>query len=149
LENALNVCLDELKHVSVIRQEYGSVPKISCYPGELNQAFLSLLINAGQAIEPPGEITLKCWCDDEYVHASVGDTGCGIAEEIRSRIFDPFFTTRDIGRGIGLGLSVAYQIVHTHGGTIQVESQTGIGTTFTIVLPITDERDTTSSQGTA
>ena len=141
LESALNVCLSELQHVTAIRQEFEPTPTILCYAGDLNQALLNVLINAGQAISSPGEIILKCWSDDEKIYASIGDTGCGIAEEFRDRIFEPFFTTKDVGQGAGLGLSVAYQIIQAHGGTIQVDSKVGVGTTFTLAFPRTDERE--------
>ena len=137
LESTLNVCLSELQHVT-IRQEYEPAPGILCYAGDLNQALLNVLINAGQATKQPGEITLKCWSDDDNVYASVGDTGCGIPEQCRGRIFEPFFTTRDVGQGAGLGLSVAHQIVQAHGGVIRVASEVGVGTTFTLAFPRVD-----------
>ena len=106
-------------------------------PGQLNQVFLNLLINAGQAIVPPGEIVLKSWHDDDFVYASVSDTGQGIPEEVRDRIFELFFTTRDVGKGTGLGLSISYEIIKKHQGEIMVESTAGKGTTFTVKLPRT------------
>ena len=124
-----------MKYVGTIRKEYGSLPKLLCNPDQLNQVFLNLLVNAGHAIVPPGEILLKSWHDDSFVYASIGDTGTGISAEIRDRLFEPFFTTKAVGKGTGLGLSVSYEIVKKHNGTIQVESKLGVGTTFTVVLP--------------
>jgi PAS domain S-box-containing protein len=141
LESALTIARNELKYVATIRKEYGTVPEILCNPGHLNQLFLNLLINADHAIIPPGEITLKSWCDEEFVYASVGDTGRGIPEEVRNRIFEPFFTTKDVGEGTGLGLSIAHEIVKNHNGSILVESEVGSGTTFTVVLPRLPEEE--------
>ena len=139
LESALNICYNDLKHVAAIRKEYESLPKVLCHPGQLNQVFLNLLVNAGQAIVAPGEIVLHCWHDTAFVYASVSDTGKGIPEEIRGRIFDPFFTTKDVGQGTGLGLSISYEIVKKHQGELMVESVVGRGTTFTVKLPRTPE----------
>ncbi len=139
LESALTICYNELKYTAEIKKEYEQVPEILCHPGQLNQVFLNLLVNAGQALVKPGEITLKCWHDDHFVHASVSDTGCGIPESVRARIFDPFFTTKEVGKGTGLGLSISHEIIKKHGGELQVESVPGVGTTFTVSLPRTPE----------
>ena len=135
LESALNICCNDLKYVATIRKEYESLPEILCHPGQMNQVFLNLLVNAGQAIVAPGEIVLRCWHDAAFVYASVSDTGQGIPEGIRGRIFDPFFTTKDVGQGTGLGLSISYEIVKKHQGELLVESVVGKGTTFTVKLP--------------
>ena len=135
VESALTIVQNELKYVATIRKELEPVPALLCHPGQLNQVFLNLLINAGQAITPPGEIVLRSWHDDDFVYASVGDSGEGIPVEIRERIFDPFFTTKDLGKGTGLGLSISYEIIKKHNGRIQVESTVGMGTTFTVALP--------------
>ena len=139
LESALNICYNELKHLAAIRKEYGPVPELLCSPGQLNQVFLNLLLNAAQSIVPPGEIVLRSWHDDAFVYASISDTGQGIPEEIRERIFEPFFTTRDVGKGAGLGLYTAYKIVKKHHGKILVESEVGVGSTFTVKLPLASE----------
>jgi two-component system NtrC family sensor kinase len=98
--------------------------------------FMNLLVNAGQAITEHGTITLKTWEDGGLVHVMVRDTGCGIPGDLLGRIFDPFFTTKPVGTGTGLGLSLAWGIVHDHGGRIDVDSTVGIGTTFTVILPV-------------
>ncbi len=134
MDSALNICLNELKYVATVLKEYAPVPEVLCNPGQMNQVFLNLLINAGQAISPPGEITLRCWHDEEFVYASVGDTGGGIPPEIRGRLFEPFFTTKDVGKGTGLGLSVSYEIVKNHNGELLVASELGKGSTFTVKL---------------
>ncbi len=137
LESALTICSNELKYVAEIRREYLPAPEVLCNPGQLNQVFLNLLVNAGQAITPPGEILLKSWHDGEFVYASVSDTGGGIREEIRGRIFEPFFTTKDVGDGTGLGLYISYDIVKKHRGDLLLESVVGRGSTFTVKLPRT------------
>ena len=139
LESALTICYNELKYVATIRKEYESAEKVLGHPGRLNQVFLNLLVNAGQAIVTPGEIVLRCWHDDAFVHASVSDTGSGIPKEIIDRIFDPFYTTKGVGEGTGLGLSISYEIIKNHQGELLVESVVGTGSTFTVKLPRTPE----------
>jgi len=138
VENALNMCYNELSGVATIRKEYEPTPALFCNTGELNQVFLNLLVNAEQALHAPGEITIRCWHDDAFVNASVSDTGTGIPKDIRERIFEPFFTTKDIGKGTGLGLSVSHGIIRKHQGELLVESIVGQGSTFTVKIPRTD-----------
>ena len=120
LENALSIGRSELEKVATIRREYEPGPEVLCHPGQLNQVFLNLLINAGQAIVAPGEIVLRSWHDAAFVYASVSDTGKGIPLDIMSRIFDRFFTTKDVGAGTGLGLSISYEIIKSHQGELLV-----------------------------
>jgi two-component system, NtrC family, sensor kinase len=135
LESALNICTNELKYVATIRKEYTPLPKVLGNPGQLNQVFLNLLVNAGQAIVPMGVIVLRSWHDESFVYASVSDTGEGIPEETLPRIFEPFFTTKEEGKGTGLGLSISYEIIAQHTGELLVESAVNSGTTFTVALP--------------
>jgi two-component system NtrC family sensor kinase len=109
---------------------------VMCYPQQLNQVFMNLLVNASHAIETQGVITIRTWKGNGSVFASVSDTGSGIKPENLSRIFEPFFTTKDVGKGTGLGLSITYDIIKKHGGNITVESVLGAGTTFTIGIPL-------------
>ena len=139
LESALTIVATELKQLATVDKEYRELPTILCHPAQLNQVFLNLLHNAGQAVTPPGRITLKSWFDEGFVYASVEDNGHGIPEELRERIFDPFFTTRDVGQGTGLGLSISHNIITNHHGELAVESVVGVGTTFTVKLPRTGE----------
>ena len=139
IERALTICFNELKYVALIRKEYGHVPLVLCHPGKLNQVFLNLLVNAGQAMAPRGEILLRTWYDEAFVYATVSDTGKGIPEDLLPRIFEPFFTTKSEGKGTGLGLSISYDIIKKHAGELLVESVVGEGTTFTVKLPRTDE----------
>lgn len=136
LESSLNIVWNELKYKAKVIKEYGELPEIKCYPRQLNQVFMNILVNASQAIEDKGEIRIKTFHKDGYIYVQISDTGVGIPPENLSKIFDPFFTTKEVGKGTGLGLTMAYNIVKKHGGTIEVESEVGKGTTFTIKLPV-------------
>ncbi len=103
---------------------------------QMEQLLLNLVLNAIQAMPRGGTLTLRSRTYPDRVAVEVGDTGVGIAQEIRDRIFDPFFTTREVGQGTGLGLSVSYGIVQAHGGAIFVNSEVGKGSRFTVVLPV-------------
>jgi signal transduction histidine kinase len=122
-----------IKLVSVIEP----VPAIHGDPGQLNQVLVNLVSNAAHAIgDQPGKITVTLQSGDaSQVRLAVSDTGCGMDEKTKARIFEPFFTTKPVGEGTGLGLSVAYGIVRSHGGAISVESKSGEGTRFDVVLP--------------
>jgi two-component system NtrC family sensor kinase len=135
LESTLNVVSNEIKYKAEIVRDYGTLPRVECRPSQINQVFMNLLVNAAQAIPQKGKITLKSGTADDKVWISVSDTGSGIPPEILARIFDPFFTTKPVGKGTGLGLSVSYGIIEKHGGRIEVASQPGEGTTFTVWLP--------------
>jgi signal transduction histidine kinase len=126
-----------------LRREYGELPQVDCYAGQLNQVWMNLLVNAAQAVKDGGEVSVKTWLDGERVSVAISDTGGGIAPEFLKRIFDPFFTTKAVGEGTGLGLSVTYSIIERHKGTINVESQLGKGTTFTVSIPV----DVTLTEG--
>ena len=135
LESTLNVVWNELKYKATVVKEYGNIPQIECIPSQLNQVFMNLLVNAGQAIAEQGRITLRTGYDEENVWIEVEDTGKGIQPEHLVRIFEPFFTTKPVGQGTGLGLSLSYGIVHKHGGRIEVKSELGKGTVFKVILP--------------
>ena len=136
LETTLNIVWNELKYKSTMEKDYGDVKPIECFPQQLNQVFMNLLVNAAHAIEKKGTISIKTWQDDEFLYVSISDTGSGISPEHLNRIFEPFFTTKDVGKGTGLGLSIVYDIVtKNHKGDITVESEKGKGTTFTVKLP--------------
>lgn len=135
LDSTLNVVSNELKYKVTIVKDYAAVADIECLPFQLNQVFLNLLVNAGQAIDAHGTIILRTRQDDKNVWVEIEDNGKGIPTENLDRIFDPFFTTKPIGTGTGLGLSLSYGIVKKHGGRLEVESQVGKGTLFRVVLP--------------
>jgi len=136
LETTINIAWNELKYVATLERDLGAVPEIVCYPQQLNQVFLNLLVNAAQAIEKQGIITVRTWSDNDRVYVSVADNGKGMPKEVQQRVFDPFFTTKEAGKGTGLGLSISADIIRKHGGDISVESELGVGTTFTVRLPI-------------
>jgi two-component system NtrC family sensor kinase len=119
-----------------IERDYGELPRVRCYPGQLNQVFLNLLMNACDAMEGRGEIRVTTRPIAGGVRLEFHDDGAGIPPEIQSRIFDPFFTTKPVGKGTGLGLSLSHGIIERHGGRISVASEPGRGTTFTIDLPL-------------
>lgn len=120
----------------VLRKEYGELPLVDCYASQLNQVWMNLLVNAAQAIGDDGEVAISTRLDGVCVVVEIADTGTGIAEEQISKIFDPFFTTKPVGEGTGLGLSTSYGIIEKHGGTITVESNRDLGTTFTVRIPV-------------
>lgn len=136
LESTLNVVWNEIKYKAEVLRELGTMPLVECRPSQINQVFMNLLVNAVQAIPERGHITLRSGCVDEQVWVAISDDGAGIPPEIQKRIFDPFFTTKPVGKGTGLGLSVSYGIIDKHGGRIELKSQPGAGSTFTIWLPI-------------
>jgi PAS domain S-box-containing protein len=136
LESTLNVVWNELKYKCEVIKEFAPLPQIYCLPSQLNQVFMNLLVNAAQAIEVRGKITLRSGTQDDRIWIEISDTGKGIPAEIIPLIFNPFFTTKPIGKGTGLGLSVSYKIIEKHRGTIEVHSEVGIGSTFRIWLPI-------------
>lgn len=120
-----------------LRRDYGDLPLVDCYAGQLNQMWMNLLSNAAQAIgSEGGEVSVTTRMEDEMVCVLISDTGGGIAPEHLNQIFNPFFTTKPVGEGTGLGLSITYGIVERHRGEISVKSRPGEGTTFKITLPV-------------
>jgi signal transduction histidine kinase/PAS domain-containing protein len=138
LDSTLNIVWNELKYKCTVEKHYDpALPMVRCMPSQLNQVFMNLLINAAQAIETQGKITIRTRpLDAEHIELSFSDTGKGIPSDNLRHIFEPFFTTKPVGQGTGLGLSIAYGIIGKHQGTIQVGSTPGQGTTFTITLPV-------------
>lgn len=137
LDSTLNIVWNELKYHCRVTKNYGSLPQIRCLPSQLNQVFMNLLVNAGQAIEGNGEITITTECvGDAAVRVKISDTGGGIEPHALASVFDPFYTTKPVGKGTGLGLSLTWGIVERHGGKIEVTSEPGNGATFTVTLPV-------------
>lgn len=116
------------------------LPKVYGNANHLQQVFLNLLTNGCHSMEKGGKLIVSTFTDGPYFCVSVADNGCGIAKENLSKIFDPFFTTKGPGKGTGLGLSISYRIIKEHEGLIDVESEVGKGTTFTVKLPVERER---------
>jgi two-component system, NtrC family, sensor kinase len=136
LESTLNIVWNELKYKVTVDKDLGEIPEVMGYPMELNQVFMNLFVNAGQAIEDQGTISIRTCQEDGYACVIISDTGTGMPPEVAKKIFEPFFTTKEVGKGTGLGLSMAYNIVQKHDGEILVDSQEGVGTTFTIKIPL-------------
>jgi hemerythrin-like metal-binding protein len=138
LEDALILAGNEIRHKAEVVRRLSPLPPVRCVPGQIKQVLVNLLINAAQAIEERGTITLESGVDGDEVWIAIADDGCGMTEEVKKRLFEPFFTTRPVGSGVGLGLTVSWDIVvNKHGGRIDVESEPGKGSRFTIRLPIT------------
>jgi two-component system NtrC family sensor kinase len=119
-----------------IVKDYGKIPYVKCYPQQINQVLLNILVNAIQAINDNGFVTIKTYQEGNNIVISISDTGVGIKEENISKIFEPGFTTKGVGVGTGLGLSISYKIMKKHNGELKVISKKGEGTTFFIELPI-------------
>ena len=145
LDSTAGIVWPMMKHLVVLEKEYRDLPRVHCYPMQLQQVFMNLLVNAYQAIEQrigdsgeAGTIWLRTAPRAGGVAIVVKDTGVGIAAENLDRIFDPFFTTKKVGMGTGLGLSTCFNIIERHGGSLVAESEPGVGTVFTVWLPGAD-----------
>ena len=136
IRSACNVATNQINSRADLKLALGELPPLRCKAGHLSQVFLNLLLNAAQAMKERGEIRIQSGIENGQIVIRFSDTGCGIPPEVLPRIFDPFFTTQDVGSGSGLGLTVSRDIITAHGGNIEVESEVGTGTTFTIYLPV-------------
>ena len=137
IDSTLNIVSNEVKYKADIIKNYGELPEVECFPSQINQVVMNLVVNAAHAIEGKrGTISITTMVVDKHVQIEVKDTGSGIAPENISRIFDPFYTTKPVGQGTGLGLSLAYGIMQKHHGSIHVSSVLGEGTTFFLRIPI-------------
>ncbi len=127
----------ELRHHDIeVAVDLGEIPAVNCYPAELNQAFMNIIMNALQAMEGGGRLEIRAWEEDENVCVEFSDTGPGIAEEHLNRIFDPFYTTKPVGSGTGLGLTIAHKIVvEMHHGSLTVRSGQKGGAAFRMMIP--------------
>ncbi|WP_022664231.1 ATP-binding protein [Desulfospira joergensenii] len=141
IASTLNVINNELKYKARVFTHYSDVPLIMAVPQQINQVFLNILVNAAQSIEKKGEITIKTGQVNKDVVIEISDTGCGIPKENLNKIFDPFFTTKEVGKGTGLGMNIAYNIIEQHKGSIGVESQMDKGSKFIIRLPVFENRE--------
>ena len=136
IETTLNLLAKEYRDRITVHREYGSLPQVECHPGQINQVFMNLLLNAVQAIPEAGDVWIRTASLGDKVIIVIKDNGCGIPETNLAKIFDPFFTTKKVGQGMGLGLSLSYGIIQKHGGTMRVSSHDHQGTEFTIELPV-------------
>lgn len=147
LESVLSIVWNEIKYKAKLNKDYGKTFPVFCNAQKLGQVLINVLINAIQAIEGQGEITIRTYQQDQMSCIDISDTGCGIAEANLKKIFDPFFTTKPAGQGTGLGLSISYDILKQHGGDMLVKSQVGKGSTFTIRLPISEPQESANKRG--
>lgn len=144
IQNTITVARNEWRYVAEVETDFDeSLPFVPCFPGDLNQVILNLIVNASHAIEEAndtqsqkGKITVVTRQMQGNLNIRIKDTGVGIPKENISKIFDPFFTTKEVGKGTGQGLSISHAVIEKHGGTIDVESEPGEGTTFVISLPL-------------
>lgn len=134
-ESAADLLKSQLPPEVRLVLDLSGVPEVKITPQAVLTVLTHLLINAGQAAAPSGQVTVRTWAEASVVHLAVTDTGRGISAEHLPHVFDPFFTTRGIGQGLGLGLTVARNLIEKAGGSILAESTLGLGSTFTITLP--------------
>lgn len=142
IDSTLGLTKHRLKKGISVAKDYGDLPEVNCYPNQLNQVFMNLIVNAIDAIEarkgdvPPGQIDIRTRATAKGVELAFSDNGIGIPETKLPEIFNPGFTTKGVGVGTGLGLSIAFNIIDKHGGSIDVRSRRGEGSTFTVTLPV-------------
>ncbi|HXE98376.1 MAG TPA: ATP-binding protein [Dongiaceae bacterium] len=140
IKSTLNVVRNEIKYVAELDLRLEDIPPVVCKPQQISQVVMNLLVNAAHSISGQGVIMLATKQVDDTVEITVADSGCGISPENMTKIFEPFFTTKETGKGTGLGLAISCDIVRKHGGELLVRSEVGIGTTFTIRLPVEGTR---------
>ena len=152
LKTTLLVASNEYRYIARVHTDFAELPDVVCNVGELNQVFLNLIVNAAHAIQDAkkdpstGEIKISTAVAEDVVIIRISDNGCGIPAENLAKVYDPFFTTKEVGRGTGQGLAITHSIlVDKHGGDISVSSQMGVGTVFTLRLPIGGRIATTSA----
>lgn len=136
LDNTLKLVWNEVKYKCEVVREFGDIPEIYGWQGQLRQVFVNIIVNGAQAIESEGTLTIRTHSDEEFIHVEFMDDGPGIDEEVVGKLFDPFFTTKDVGSGTGLGLYVSHGIVTKHCGTISAKNNLTKGACFTVSLPI-------------
>jgi two-component system NtrC family sensor kinase len=145
LRSTVTILGPQFRDQVVLDMQLGTIPRVECYAGKLNQVFMNMLNNAAQAVKTKhpaglGRVTVSTEQVADQVIVTIRDNGVGMSDEVMARIYDPFFTTKDVGEGTGLGLSIAYSIVEKHHGRLEVDSVAGEGTVFRVVLPIDQPR---------
>jgi two-component system, NtrC family, sensor kinase len=136
IDSTLAIIAHQLRERVTVVKEYGELPQVECYAQQINQVFMNVLVNAGQAIPTKGTITIRTRRNADRVTIEVQDTGVGIPKENLQRIFEPGFTTKGGRIGMGLGMLIVQQIIERHTGTIRVSSEVGVGTTVSIEIPV-------------
>jgi PAS domain S-box-containing protein len=142
LDATLNVVWNEIKYKATVTKNFGVLPPVECLASQLNQVFMNVLLNAVQAIETHGAITITTAHEGDWVRIDIRDTGKGMREEVQKRMFEPFFTTKPVGQGTGLGMSLSFGIIKKHHGRIEVASTPGEGTTLRLWIPVKRLTDT-------
>lgn len=143
IDSTLNILHNKFKNKITVHKDYHEdVPKIEAYGGQLNQVFMNILDNAAFAVSDKehGDVWITIRKDAKYAYIEIEDNGKGMTEETKNKIFNPFFTTKPVGQGTGLGLSISYKVIKNHHGIIDVKSEVGKGTKFTIKLPLVFEQ---------
>jgi len=138
LDDTIALLQHQLKAANIkVERDYQLNASVLCRPGQLNQVFMNILSNGIHANKDreQGGISISTRREDDWAVVRISDTGCGMPPEVISHIFNPFFTTKQVGEGTGLGLSISHGIIEDHGGKIEVESEVGRGTTFTLRIP--------------
>ncbi|MBS0347592.1 MAG: DUF3365 domain-containing protein [Proteobacteria bacterium] len=136
IDSTLNVVAHELKYRAEVLRDFGTLPPVPCIAAQINQVVMNLVVNAAQAIDKHGTITIRTHSDEDHARIEISDTGKGMPPDVLKRIFEPFYTTKPVGKGTGLGLSLSYDIIKKHGGNIEVSSEVGVGSTFVVSLPL-------------
>src|ERR1051325_9756891 len=137
LRDTLKLTAAEFRRRVTVETDFGELPEVECYPQMLNQVFLNLLVNAGQAIDGEGKIVVRTRAEEGGVHVSISDSGRGMTPAQQAQAFQAGFTTKPVGEGCGMGLPISKEIVEEkHGGTLSFESAPGVGTTFHIRIPV-------------
>ena len=145
IESTIRLVQTEYKHTVVFKTDFQINPLVECWPAQINQIFMNVLVNSCQAIrlkqdtlndDNPGVIIIRTLKMKSQLKIEFQDTGCGMSKDVLNKLFDPFFTTKVVGEGTGLGMSVTYGIVEKHHGEILVVSKEGVGTTVTVLLPL-------------
>ncbi len=135
INTTLNILYNKYKNRITIHKEFGDVAPIDCYGGQINQVLMNIIDNAIFAIKDTGDIYIRTKDDGKNVIVEIEDTGVGIPQENIAKVFEPFYTTKGVGEGTGLGMSISYKIIESHNGKIDIASEVGKGTKFTITLP--------------
>lgn len=136
IDNVLTLYYNQFKHGIKVIKQFEEIPKLSCYPDELNQVWSNIIHNALYAMDNNGELTISTCLINNNIEIRIIDTGIGMSYEVKEHIFEPFYTTKPLGEGSGLGLDIVKKIITKHNGTIEVDSVEDIGTELIITLPI-------------
>jgi len=136
VDSTLVLLQSRTKDRITVHRNYGEIPEIECRPTKLNQVFMNILSNAIDSIEERGDIFIDTSMNKSNIIIKIRDTGKGMSKKTSSHVFEPFYTTKDVGEGMGLGLSVSYGIIEQHKGRIDLRSEPGSGSEFIIALPI-------------